>query len=204
MKANQTIFLFMFSFFVVVGLGSLLLFSGKGSIIDRGSDSIGATTAALSETIIGNSNLEQPENQKVSDTIVDDVTDNQNDSEGNTEEILDDVEEKSIEETNDFSIDDNAASDYEIRYFMYTINTERHALRLREYPSEDSKILKKLNKSTSGYVTKPGNEWCKVITVGGIEGYLSTEYLTLEELSKEDYPQDYLSKVESPDEELKY
>ena len=64
MKSNQTLFLFLISFFVVVGLGSLILFAGKGSMNDKNRDSIGATTAALTDTIIADSES----SQKTTDT----------------------------------------------------------------------------------------------------------------------------------------
>lgn len=202
MKSNQTIFVFLIAFFLVIGLGSLLLFGSGGSLINRNSDSFGATTAALSETIIANSTTSVDFETPVEQAIIEDITDIAGVDEEKAEEIVENLEgEVTTEEKKEV---ETSAPAYETRYFMYTITTERHALRLRQFPSENARILKKLNKNTSGYVIKPGNEWCKVITVGGLEGYLSTEYLTLEEMTEQDFPVDFVSKVQAPDEELNY
>ncbi len=195
MKSNQTLFLFLISFFLVVGIGSLLLFAGGGSINDRNRDSIGATTAALTDTIIAST--EDSEDEKAAE-IADSA-----ETEEKTEEVKEETEEaEPVEEEKEEP--EEKAPEYEKRYLMYTIKTERHALRLRALPSEDADILKKLNRSTSGYVIKPGNQWCKVITVNGLEGYLATEYLSFEEMTEDTFPSDIVNKVEAPDEALNF
>lgn len=194
MKNNQRIFVFLFAFFLVIGFGSLLILVTTGSVRERNRESIGATTAALSDTIIGE---EEAESEPVVAEPEPEVT------EPATEEVTEEAIEENNEET-EVVKEQSEVKEFEKRYFMYTINTDRHPLRLREGPNEETKILKKLNKSTSGYVLKPGNTWCKVITVNGLEGYLSTEYIVLEEMTEDSFPSEFLDKVEPPDEVLMY
>ena len=196
MKNNQRIFVFLFAFFLVIGFGSLLILVTTGSVRERNRESIGATTAALSDTIIG-------EEEAESEPVVAEPEPEPEVSEPVAEAPAEEIVEENNEVTEEVK-EEPEVLEFEKRYFMYTINTDRHPLRLREGPNEEAKILKKLNKSTSGYVLKPGNTWCKVITVNGLEGYLSTEYIVLEEMTEDSFPSEFLDKVEPPDEVLMY
>ena len=53
MRNNQRIFIFLFTFFIVVALGSLIFLGGRGSAFDKTRESLGSGTAALSQTITG-------------------------------------------------------------------------------------------------------------------------------------------------------
>ena len=81
-------------------------------------------------------------------------------------------------------------------------NNSTTILRLREAPSEDAEIIKKMYPGSHGVVLQPGNEWCHVMMNSGLEGYCATEYLTLTEVTKEAFPAEYVDRVEAPVEEL--
>ena len=90
---------------------------------------------------------------------------------------------------------------YEKRYLSFT-TTNDEPLRFRKGPSEDAEIITKLFTGTLGYVTQPGNEWCKVVMTTGREGYLATEFLGMKELTEEEYPEKFRDLVEAPQEDL--
>ncbi|WP_029322081.1 SH3 domain-containing protein [Butyrivibrio sp. AE3004] len=214
MKNNQRIFLFLFAFFLVIGLGSLIMLSMRGDLKKRNRDSYGATTAALVDTVVGEDVQEKNIEPNITrnEQVLDDEEETLNEDASQTDETIEaeetkepeKTEEPVVEETPEEPEPEKTKTKAGVRYFMYTVATEKNALRLRGEPSESAPILKKLNKSTSGYVLKPGSKWCKIITVNGLEGYLSTQYLSLEEVPESYFPAGYAERVEAPDEELPY
>ena len=61
MKRNNRIFIALFAFFIVVAIGALLMLDGKGSVFNRGRDSLGATPSVMSQTVIGDESVEKVE-----------------------------------------------------------------------------------------------------------------------------------------------
>ncbi len=57
MRRNLRIFTFLFVFFIVVAVGSLMLLNGDTSVFNRNRDTIGAQTAVLTQTVIGEDQL---------------------------------------------------------------------------------------------------------------------------------------------------
>ncbi len=190
MKQNQRIFIFLFTFFIVVAVGSIIFLNGKGSAFNRSRTSLGAVTAALSQTIIGDKKSETevvetvplpaPQEPEVTAPVAEEPT----------------AEEPVAEEPADTSAEEG------LRYFTFRTATQITILRMRKEPSEDAEIIHKLERNSTGYVVKPGNEWCRVATVSGSVGYCATEYLELKEVSADDFPKKFASMVEAPDEEL--
>ena len=202
MRYNQRIFIFLFTFYIVVAIGSLFILNGSGSVFDRQRDSLGAKASVLNETtIIANTSSENENTEE----IVTDVADiSQSNEEVENEELkLEDtpLPEETEPETTDES---SQSSSVEIRYFSFVVQTESAPLRVRNEPSENGKIIKKIYSGSHGHILKPGNKWCKVITSTGIEGYCSKEYLVLTEIEKEEFPENYVDRVEASDESLEY
>ncbi len=188
MKRDSRIFLFLFAFFIIVAACALFLLKDVSSVFNRSKDSYGAETAVLTQNIVG-------EEQET-------VAEPEPEPEPEAETVTEAEPEPEPEPAPEPEPEPEPESQPEIRYFTYTINTSRLNLRLREEPSTNAKILDSLKKKSTGYIIKPGNEWCKVVTDKGKEGYVSTEYLEIMEVTKEAFPEDAASKVEASDEEL--
>jgi len=61
-------------------------------------------------------------------------------------------------------------------------------LHVRVEPDINSKVIAKLKPGTAGIVTEYDDNWCRIATdKGNITGYCSMEFLSLTELSKEEY-----------------
>ncbi len=193
MKDNQRIFIFLFAFFAVVALGSLVFLGTTGSVFDRTRESAGATTAVMSQTIVPD---EASSEESVEEVVEEPVVE-----EPKEEPVVEEpvVEEPVVEEPVEEPVVEEESP---LKYYTFKTNTKSTILRLREQPSQDSAILKKLKMQTPGYVLKPGNVWCKVVTETGETGYCATQYLVLTEVTKEEFPQEYVDMVEAPDEEL--
>ena len=184
MRNNQRIFIFLMTFFVVVAIGSLAFLSQTGSAFNRTNKSLGAETAALTQTVINSSEEAAP---------VEIVEDTQPEP-----PVVEDAMETAATE----AVSEPEPEVFEKRYFSYKVDTKVTILRLREQPSEFAEVKAKLAKGSGGYVLVPGNQWCKVVTSKGNVGYCSTEYLILTEMTVEEYPEKYIDQVEAPAEAL--
>ena len=201
MKKNMGIFMALAIFYILVAVLALIMLGGKNSFFNKGKNTYGAEPAVLSQTVIG----ENSDNRVVEESapvvvsepeVIEEIQDD-------GEEIIEDVEtEPEIEE--EIEIEDEPVEEpvvYEKRYLSFT-TTNDEPLRFRKGPSEDAEIITKLFTGTLGYVTQPGNEWCKVVMTTGREGYLATEFLGMKELTEEEYPERFKDLVEAPQEEL--
>ena len=203
MRDNQRIFLFLFAFFIAVALGSIIVLDDSGSAFNKSASSKGAETAVLSQSVVGDAGADASSQASSAEIIV-------AAAEASSVEVIDvpaeevSIIEEVVEEaaTEATSEPEEVVEEPSIKYYTFTVNTKTTILRLREEPSENATITNKLAKSTKGYVLKPGNVWCKVITENGNTGYCATSYLVLEEVSESDFPEDVRSQVEAPDEEL--
>lgn len=194
MRNNQRIFIFLFTFFIVVALGSLFFLGGKGSAFDKSRDLQGSATAVLSQMITGLKGSEKAVEQAPSD-VVETVVENEN-----TEPETKEDPEVSAQEPVEEQVEEPVT--YEVRYFTFVTDTQKDNLRMRTEPSESGQIITSLKKYTFGYVLKPDNNWCRVTTEAGTSGYCSTQYLILTEVTRDDFPSEYQERVEAPDEEL--
>ncbi|MBQ9590479.1 MAG: SH3 domain-containing protein [Butyrivibrio sp.] len=200
MRRNQRIFIFLFTFFCVVAIGSILFLNGKSSVFYRNRDSFGAETATLTDTVIGNTELAS--NLEKSDVI--DAS-----TESSSLEVKVEVKENSATEEFSNEPEANAEASVEIsieepesniKYYKFKVVTEKYNLRLREEPSSSAHISEMIKKGETGYVLKTGDVWTKVYTELGNIGYCSSEYLELTEVEKSDYPTEIQDLVEAPDE----
>ena len=200
MRRNQRIFIFLFTFFCVVAIGSILFLNGKSSVFYRNRDSFGAETATLTDTVIGSTELAS--NLEKSDVI--DVS-----TESSSLEVKVEVKENSATEEFSNEPEANAEASVEIsieepesniKYYKFKVVTEKYNLRLREEPSTAAPVPEMMKKGETGYVLKTGDDWTKVYTELGNIGYCSSEYLELTEVEKSDYPIEIQDLVEAPDE----
>lgn len=202
MRRNQRIFIFLFTFFCVVAIGSILFLNGKSSVFYRNRDSWGAETATLTDTVIGSNEVSS-------------VLENSNNEDAATKSSFEEVKEEleitsateEVSEESDAALEasievstDEPQPDSNIKYYTFKVVTEKYNLRLREEPSSSAPIPEMMKKGETGYVLKTGDVWTKVYTELGNIGYCSSQYLELTEVEKSDYPTEIQDLVEAPDE----
>ena len=239
MRNNLKYFTFLFIFFVVVAVGSIMILNGSGSVFDRSANTIGADQSVLSDTIIGTEpkndetmeeavaskendidtsdveaaleglNAAQEASVEVSEPVMEETEPVVEVTEPTVEETEPVAEESTeTEEKEDSEVLESGDGDLsskaplEVKFYTYKISTEGLPLRLRDEPHLEANVITKINNGSHGYILKPGNVWCKVYTANGKMGYLATEYLTVVEVKKEDFPAEIQDKVEAPDEAL--
>ena len=199
MKRNSVIFIVLFVFFVVVAAGALFMLNDSGSVFNRDAKSIGAQTAVMSQTVVGDEPV-----QEISVVEETEVVTDAGDTE--TDTTADAATDAAAEETSAAEAEPESGGEIvrEKRYFTFSTSTKHTVLRMREAPSEEATITHKLGRKTPGYVLQPGNVWSKVITNQGSVGFCATEYLDMTEVTVDDYPKEIAEMVEAPEEDLNY
>lgn len=97
------------------------------------------------------------------------------------------VEEPAV--SSDTVSEDTVSSDMvgeEEHYYSFKSNNTDTRLRMREEPDGDSRIVYELRPGTTGYVIEIGDEWSEVCAYGN-KGYCANEFLTMTEISKDEY-----------------
>ena len=201
MKKNMGIFMALAIFYILVAVLALIMLGGKNSFFNKSKDTYGAQPAVLSQTVIGENSdnrvTEQPDLVVEEPAVTQEIEDVE-------EEVIEQTQEEPVVEDEVVEVEEEPAEEpvvYEKRYLSFT-TTNDEPLRFRKGPSEDAEIITKLFTGTLGYVTQPGNEWCKVVMTTGREGYLATEFLGMKELTEDEYPEKFRNLVEAPQEEL--
>ncbi len=87
--------------------------------------------------------------------------------------------------------DDTAAVSPQ-HYYRFTVNTKIQRLHLREAPNLLAGIRDWLPKGTRGYIITPTADWSYVTTEDGRMGYCFNGYLDLTEISRDEYPSEFL------------
>ena len=192
MKHTSRLFIALFAFFIVVAIGALYMLNGTGSVFNKNHKTPGSETAVMSQTIVGDEAV-------IGESWNDDFAD---DNAGDSQSVEDDAD--APEDAGAETSTDAVENTREIRYFTFITGTKYTILRLRAEPSEDGEILAKLNKKTPGYIIQPGNQWSKVVMPTGTVGYCATKYLKITEVTKDEYPQEFVDMVVAPTEDLDF
>ena len=74
----------------------------------------------------------------------------------------------------------------EEHFYSFKTNNTDTRLRMRREPGEDAKIIYELKPGSTGYVIELGDDWSKVAAYGH-EGYCANEFLTMTEITEEEY-----------------
>lgn len=72
-------------------------------------------------------------------------------------------------------------------YYAFTTLNIYSALRVRQEPNLDARIIARFSPGTAGYVLEKGSTW-SLVRSGDITGYVSNEYLDFREIPEEEYP----------------
>ena len=146
----------------------------------------GSFAAASAETAASDS---------VKSTVVGQILSPSSPAEGDASETEENASEAS-DETEDASASDiSVETAEEIHYYRFTTVTKIQRLHLRAEPSLTAEILSRLDKGTTGYIIAAGTDWSYLITDAGQTGYCFNGYLSLTEISPEEYPEELKTTV---------
>lgn len=189
MKKNQNYLIFMIVFYVLVAFFAFAFLSRDLSVFNRKySDEV--IEAQNTETVVGR--VEKAEESTTEATA-------EVETKTEIEEVVAAIEATSQAPAEEPATEPETepATEAEIVYYSYVTNNTESNLRVREEPSLNAKVLKRLYPGSKGYVLEKDDEWCKVVASGDTIGYCSTEFLDLEEIAKEDFPAEYVELVTS-------
>ncbi len=176
---NQIIFLIMALFYILI---SVLDFLYVLNVIPDDIVSVRATSSSGSSTekiIVGNVGDNTPA------VSVDDAKEETSD-ESETEAESEPAPEPEPEA--EPAPEPEPEPEPEFKYYTFVTTNKDTILHVRVEPDINSKVIAKLKPGTAGIVTEYDDNWCRIATdKGNITGYCSMEFLSLTELSKEEY-----------------
>ncbi len=74
-------------------------------------------------------------------------------------------------------------------YYSFTAINSTTILHMREEPDINSRSIYQVKPGTTGYVLELGDDWSQVTAEGHV-GYCSNEYLNMQEIPEEEYPEE--------------
>lgn len=97
----------------------------------------------------------------------------------------DSIDESESADTSDVTEDDGKT------YYGFTVIDGVKGVRIRETSDRNSKTVSHIDGGKSGYVLEKGDTRSKILTKKGTIGYIYNEYLTITEIPKKDFPEEY-------------
>ena len=212
MKKNHMPFSILFLIYAGAGVISLVAFGMNGSYLSRRQE---APVAAAAEPEISVDPVEEPTEQPADDPVeaptetpIEAPVENPDDTLApdtpEPEEISetpDPVTEPADDsETGDPSADpayeteasdDEEAAEPEKNYYAFTVIDGVTNVRIRETDARDSQTVSHIDGGKSGYVLEKGDSRSKILTKKGTVGYIYNEYITISEIPKEEFPEEY-------------
>lgn len=212
MKKNHMPFTISFTVYIAAGIIAVILFAAKGSYLSR---ELAASAAVPDETVTAEqpevSELpdvpeepqetpeteipEEPQAPEISsepetppaapaqeDVITDSITDPSSDSDAAT---TPEDEPAADEAATDEAEDDGKT------YYAFTVNDGVTGVRIRESSDRNSKTVSHIDGGRSGYVLEQGDTRSKILTKKGTVGYIYNDYITISEIPRDDFPEEY-------------
>lgn len=152
----------------------------------------------------------EPETPPAAPTEEDVITDSSSDSdaatapedEPSTDEMTTeaDEDEPSADEAATGKADDKPAADEAATdkagddsktYYAFTVNDGVTGVRIRETADRNSKTVSHIDGGRSGYVLEQGDTHSKILTKKGTVGYIYNDYITISEIPRDDFPEEY-------------
>lgn len=204
MKKNHMPFTISFAVYLAAGIIAVILFATRGSYLSR---ELAASAAVPDETVTAEqpevSELpdvpeepqetpeteipEEPQAPEISsepetppaapaqeDVITDSITDPSSESEPSADEAATDK-----------------AGDDGKTYYAFTVNDGVTGVRIRETADRNSKTVSHIDGGRSGYVLEQGDTRSKILTKKGTVGYIYNDYITISEIPRDDFPEEY-------------
>lgn len=218
MKKNHMPFTISFAVYLAAGIIAVILFAAKGSYLSR---ELAASAAVPDETVTAEqpevSELpdvpekpqempeteisEEPQAPELSsepetppaapaqeDVITDSITDPSSESEPSADEMTteDDEDEPSADEAATGKAGDDGKT-----YYAFTVNDGVTGVRIRETADRNSKTVSHIDGGRSGYVLEQGDTRSKILTKKGTVGYIYNDYITISEIPRDNFPEEY-------------
>lgn len=76
-------------------------------------------------------------------------------------------------------------------YYAFTVNDGVTGVRIRETADRNSKTVSHIDGGRSGYVLEQGDTRSKILTKKGTVGYIYNDYITISEIPRDDFPEEY-------------
>ncbi len=183
---TKQILIIVMAVYIVLGAVTAFIFAAKGSYIQA------STTKEMKYNLFPEKNeVQEPQETQTTQTSTEDSTPVEEEPvieeaavEAEEPEVVSTVSEASAPQKQE------VPEPEEIKYYRFTVVTTDTWLNIRENPDTESKVVGHFGKAETGYVLKKGDDF-SLVTTGKKTGYVKTEYLTLTEISAEDYPEKY-------------
>lgn len=76
-------------------------------------------------------------------------------------------------------------------YYAFTVNDGVTGVRIHETAERNSKTVSHIDGGRSGYVLEQGDTRSKILTKKGTVGYIYNDYITISEIPRDDFPEEY-------------
>ena len=76
-------------------------------------------------------------------------------------------------------------------YYAFTVNDGVTGVRIHETADRNSKTVSHIDGGRSGYVLEQGDTRSKILTKKGTVGYIYNDYITISEIPRDDFPEEY-------------
>ncbi len=199
MKKNHMPFSILFLIYAGAGVISLVAFGMNGSYLSRRQET---PAAAAAEPEISTDPVEEPTEQPADDPVEAPTETPIEAPVENPDDTLapDTPEPEEISETPDpvtepadetDASDSEETADPEKNYYAFTVIDGVTNVRIRETDARDSQTVSHIDGGKSGYVLEKGDSRSKILTKKGTVGYIYNEYITISEIPKDEFPEEY-------------
>lgn len=218
MKKNHMPFTISFTVYLAAGIIAVILFAAKGSYLSR---ELAASAAVPDENVTAEQpevselpdvpeepqetpETEIPEEPQApelpkepetppaapaqEDVITDSITDPSSESEPSADEAA--TGKADDKPAADEAATDKAGDDGKT-YYAFTVNDGVTGVRIRETADRNSKTVSHIDGGRSGYVLEQGDTRSKILTKKGTVGYIYNDYITISEIPRDDFPEEY-------------
>ena len=182
-RPEQHVLLFVAAFYIVVALVSVgLLKYGKNYLVLEDKEN-----AAVDILKTNDLNVDKEEELPPDPGVITTEEAEEEYTEEETESVQP-VEEEIVEEE---AVEEDTS---DTGYYQFIASNSAGRLNVRKEPSVKAKIIYRLHIGDKGYVLDIGDEWSHV-SVSGNVGYCANEYLSLQEIDEDDFPEELRSMV---------
>ena len=214
MKKNHMLFTILFAIYIAAGVIAIILFYTKGSYLSRelaASATVRIETDTLEpDTVEADQTtpdipaepetpaaLETPAEPQTPPEVPEEPTeptddfDSDSDSDSDSDFIDETASSDASDVTEDPTADDTDSEEDGKTYYEFTVIDGVTGVRIRKTSDRNSKTVSHIDGGKSGYVLEKGDTRSKILTKKGTIGYIYNEYLTITEIPKKDFPEEY-------------
>ncbi len=204
MKKNHMLFTILFTIYIAAGVIAIILFYTRGSYLSR--ELAASATVQIEPDTVEPDTIE-PDTVDTDQTTPDIPEEPEAPAEPETTETPETPEEPQTPEVPeepaepeapeeptkpaDEAADDTDSEDDGKTYYGFTVIDGVTGVRIRETSDRNSKTVSHIDGGKSGYVLEKGDTRSKILTKKGTIGYIYNEYLTITEIPKKDFPEEY-------------